>query len=277
MLTPIRARIIFAVVSGAASLAASAVHAETRLPLDQTFNLSVGAFLFETDTQMRVDGATSNRGTAIQFDDEFGFQDQTRVRIDGYWRFAQRHKARFMYFTSRSESRREIAREIRFRDTTFPIDALVTAELDADVIELAYEYSVLKRDSFEVAATIGIHALSISADLTATLSSTGQTLQRSEEAEGDGPLPVIGVRALWALSDHFYFDAQAQFFALEIDNYDGSLHDYKISFVWQPLQNFGIGVGYNDFVTRLDVADDRFDGRLEFEYGGALAFLTVAF
>lgn len=246
-------------------------------PIEQRFNLSLGVFLIGTDTTLRVDGAS--RGTEINLENDFGFQSQDRFRVDGYWRFAKRHKLRFLYFGSRSESSRTIADTIEFRGTTFPVDAVVHAEFDTNIAELAYEYAFVRRSNFELAGTVGLHNLNVSTRLTAQATSNvgagGADL--SSKAEGDGPLPVIGLRAIWALSDHFYFDAQAQFFALKFDNYDGNLQDYKVSFTWQPLRNVGVGVGYNNFATRLDVDQAQFDGRLKFSYDGALGFVTVAF
>jgi hypothetical protein len=79
------------------------------------------------------------------------------------------------------------------------------------------------------------------------------------------------------MGNNFYLDAQAQFFFLEIDNYDGSLQDYKLGVTWFPWNNVGIGIGYNEFVTRLDIEKDSFNGRLRVGYGGPLAYVTVGF
>jgi hypothetical protein len=137
----------------------------------------------------------------------------------------------------------------------------------------------MRRDSFELSASIGLHNLEVSSILTAGASSNlgAGGIDVSASAEADGPLPVIGLHGVWAFSDHFYLDAQAQFFTLELDEYDGSLQDYKVSFVWQPTKYVGVGLGYNDFVTRLRVDASRFTGRLRFGYGGPLAFITVGF
>lgn len=258
-------------------VAYQAVYAEPLWPLEQRFNLSLGAFLFDSDTRIRVDGSDNTLGTEIDFDRSFGFPDQDRFRVDGYWRLAQRHKLRFMYFGSRADSRRNISEQIRFRDVTFPIDAQVRAEFDTDVIELVYEYAFLRRDTFELAASAGLHNLRIEARVSAALASGQADLDRRAEAKGNGPLPVIGLHAVWAFSDGLYLDAQAQFFAIELDEYDGSLQDYKLNLVWMPGRHLGLGIGYNDFTTRLDVDGDDFMGRLKFAYGGPIAFVAVAF
>ena len=85
------------------------------------------------------------------------------------------------------------------------------------------------------------------------------------------------MHVFWDMGHHFYLDGLAQFFALEYDNYDGSLEDYKIGVTWFPTRNFGVGVAYNNFVTRLKVDDDRFQGKLKVEYTGPMAYVTVSF
>jgi hypothetical protein len=266
----------------ASALACHCVLAEPRWPLEQRFNISIGAFFLGTDTTLRVDGtAATGReiGTEFNLDDEFGFDDQNRLRIDGYWRFADRHKVRFMYFSSRSDATRNTDQDIEFRGETFPINAAVRAEFKSQVIELAYEYAFLRRDTWELAGTIGVHNLEVKAGLRAQLSSSAgaQQVERSAEAKGNGPLPVVGLHGLWAFGDHWYLDAQAQYFSVQFGDYDGSLQDYKLGIVWMPLKNFGVGVAYNDFTTRLDVDADDFHGRLRYGYDGPIGFITVAF
>jgi hypothetical protein len=39
----------------------------------------------------------------------------------------------------------------------------------------------------------------------------------------------------------------------------------------------GVGLGYNDFRFRLKLDKDRFDGRLGWDYGGAMAFVSITY
>ncbi len=248
-------------------------------PLDRKFEANLGIFFLDTDTTVRLDASNRDVGTEVNLEDDLGLDKQDRFRIDGYWRFLPRHKLRFLYFDSSSASERSIQKEIEFGGETFPFEANVRVDFDVTIMELAYEYSFLKRDNLELAGTIGLHNLSVKAGLSAAAASNVGFggIDREAKADGDGPLPVIGLRGVWALSDHFYFDAQAQFFALEFDEYDGSLQDYKLSFNWFPLKNLGVGVGYNQFTTKLDVDKTNFLGTLRLEYGGPLLFVTGAF
>jgi hypothetical protein len=92
------------------------------------------------------------------------------------------------------------------------------------------------------------------------------------------PLPVLGLRGLWRPARDFYVAAQVQYFYLKLDPYSGSLLDLKATAVWQASEHVGIGVGYNDFGFRFDIDDeDRFNGRLRWNYGGAMLFATLMF
>lgn len=252
-------------------------NADSLEPLNYTWHLDAGVFLVDTDTTVRVDGHDGTIGNEVDFKHDFGFKDSDRFRLDGYWRFFKRHKLRVMYFDNSSDAERTISRDIHFGDNVFPLNASVKASVDTQIIEVAYEYSLWRSDSFELAGTIGLHNLRVTMALSAAASSTGLGTDLRSTAEGNGPLPVIGMRFIWALNNQFYFDGLAQFFALKIDNYDGSLSDYKLDFVWKPIKNFGVGVGYNQFTTRLDVTSDKFNGKLKFDYGGPLLFVNVSF
>ena len=91
---------------------------------------------------------------------------------------------------------------------------------------------------------------------------------------------MLGLRWLWRLPANFYVNAQVQYFYIEFDPYSGGLSDLKASVVWQPTDHFGVGVGYNDFRFNFDIEDGGngdFDGSLEWDYGGAVAFVSFMF
>jgi hypothetical protein len=42
-------------------------------------------------------------------------------------------------------------------------------------------------------------------------------------------------------------------------------------------RNYGVGLGYDRFATRVDVSKNDFDGRLKTSYSGLQAYLTGTF
>lgn len=264
------------ILSGTTVLAAD----DTPSILTDQFQLSLGTFVLNSDTEVRFDGDTSI-GTPIDWENTFGGGDQTRFRVDGHWRFGDsgRHKARFMWFSSSRDGSKTIDDEIEFGGEVFPVDAKVDAEFSFDIYELSYEYAFLKREDYEVAGSIGVHYTSLSASLSAKAATSNGSLAADIEREGnvDAPLPVIGLRGLWALPHNFFVDAGAQFFALSIDEYDGNLQDYRVMVTWQPKKWLGIGLGYNQFSVDVDVDADKFNGSLDWTYSGPLLSYSAVF
>lgn len=249
-------------------------NAEAGDPLNDRFSFSLGGFLLNTDTELRVDGESS-QGTVINLENDFGFDNIDRFRIDGYWRFTPRQKLRVMYFDTKRTENSTIDREIVFQDETYAIDTDIRTTFKTTVAELAYEFAFLRGENYEVGASIGIHNLKFTLGLDVV--GNNVNLSESRTAEANGPLPMVGLSGTWRINDKFYVQALAQFFRINYDPYDGRLSDVGASFVWQATRHVGLGLGYNDFSTHVDVDDDRFRGQLKWSYGGARVFLTASF
>jgi hypothetical protein len=246
--------------------------------LTDPFRIALGTFIISSEPTVQLNGDTV-RGDRVDFDKVLGGGDATRVRLDADWRFgdSQRHKIRAIAFSMSRDRTKTIDEEIEWGGDTYPVNAQVTAEFKFTVIELAYEYAFLRRETYELGGTFGLHYTSIDAALEAKRTSTGETLEVSNEASVAAPLPVIGLRGLWKLPSDFYVDAQAQFFALSIDEYDGSIQDYRQMLTWQPKTWLGLGVGYNSFKIDVDVEKDNFDGSLDWTYNGPMIFYSASF
>lgn len=247
--------------------------------LTDPFRASLGTFILETDITVRLDGDT-DRGTPVDWDRTFGAGDATRFRIDGHWRFGERHRVRAMWFNNDTSNSRTFEEEIEWQDEVYPVNARVKGEFGIDVYQLAYDYSFLRRDNYEVYAGIGLHFTQVSAGLSARVGAEGGgEVERSIKGEGDVdlPLPVIALGGLWGLPHNFWIAGQAQLFALEIGDYDGTLQDLTIAVTWQPKPWLGIGLGYNYFAVDVDVDKDRFKGNLDWVYDGPMIFYNASF
>ena len=263
----------------AAALAAPAAWAEGSPDvLTDPFQLALGTYIVDTDTRVRLNGET-DVGDNVNWEDTFGGGDVTRFRIDGQWRFAARHKVRFMWFSNSRSKLATLEDEIYWGDETFPIGAKVRSQFDFDVYELAYEYSFLRRESYELSGSIGLHYTDLALAMSAKVSAAGGALERDIREAGSvgAPLPVIGLRGLWQVARNLWIDGQVQYFALSIDEYDGSLHDYKIMATWQPKKWLGLGIGYNEFGVDVDVDKQSFNGSLDWTYRGPMLQYSVVF
>jgi len=246
--------------------------------LDKPFSLSLGTYLLDTDTTLSLDASSDRTGTEFNWESVLGGGEVTRFRIDGTWRFAERHKLRGMWFDFSRKKRRAIDTEIDWGDEVFPIDTEVTGNNRFSILELAYEYAFMRRDDYELAVTAGLHYTQFKATLSATLPSGGSTTREaSDTAKLDVPLPVFGLRGLWNVTGDIWIDAGAQYFSLSYDDYDGSITDLRVSLLWQPKDWVGIGIGYNRFGVDVGLERDSFRGEFDWTYDGPLVFYNVSF
>jgi hypothetical protein len=246
--------------------------------LNDPFHFELSTFVMNSDIDVRLDGEFE-QGTEVDWDRTFGDEEATRFRLDGYWRFADRHKLRFLWFNYARSDKETSEQSIDWGGEVIPVDTEVKAESSFDVYELAYEYAFVRGDDFEVAANIGLHYTDISLTLAAKASTSGGSLDEDvkEEATLAAPLPVIGLRGTWALPYNFSIDASAQYFAVSIDEYDGSLQDYRVGVTWQPRKWLGVGLGYDRFTVDVDVEKDSFTGSLDWTYSGPMIYYSATF
>jgi hypothetical protein len=246
--------------------------------LEDSFVVSLGTFLLTTETKISIDGTAGNSGTVIDTKKDLGFKDADRFRLDAAWRFAPNHKVRAMGFSISQTNTQTLDRDITVGDTVYPVNIEITAKNSTTVYELAYEYSFLHRDNYEITASAGLHVVDFGFSIRGNGTVNGQTGQLSTEtASVTAPLPVFGLRGMWEIAPDWYVDAQAQYFALKVDNIDGSITDLRAGITYMISRHWGLGAGYNRFVTTVGVEKNAFDGELKWNYSGAQIFVTASF
>jgi hypothetical protein len=76
------------------------------------------------------------------------------------------------------------------------------------------------------------------------------------------PLPVIGVRGTWLLSQTFSIDASGQFFSLTYGDIDGNLQDYRVVLkLAADNAGCGLGIGYDHFAVNVERGQQQFQGQ----------------
>jgi len=255
--------------------------------LNARFNVSLGTFVVASNLNGSLRGTANTNNQNVDFDKEFGTDaDQTRWRVDVSWRITQRQHLRFMYFDNDIQRTRTIDQNLEWGDYTFLAGAQVTAEQKFRVYELSYEYAFLRRDNYEIVASAGIHfedlILKLSGNASLTVDTPAGPVEQpatftTKQSSVPAPLPVLGVRGDWAVSDHVYLDASAQVFKLSYQGIDGNWSDLRAGATWMFNQHFGVGVGYDRFATHIDVNKGSFNGRLNVGYQGALIYVKGGF
>ena len=267
--------------AGLAAPAAAQSGAEGLLNNSWVFNL--GGFVYETNLKANLNGQSS-QNPEVDFDKTFGkADDANRGRLDALWRITPAHHLRFMYFDNSQTRSSTLAEDVKWGDYTFLAGSSAEFRQEFNAYALAYEWAFMRSPTYEVAASIGINYMDMKFALSGTVNGIDPDgnpvngVSRSRSSDLPAPLPVIGLRTGWVVAPNWYIDAQVQWFQINIDEYDGRWTDARVGATWMFHRNFGVGLGYNWFGTRVDVVKDDFNGRLKLGYSGLQAYLTGTF
>lgn len=249
-------------------LLSSLATADTRL--DDRFSLSLGVFITDRDTDTRLDGTTT--GSDIDFEKELGLDSSDTVfRIDGYYRFNERHRLDFSVFDLSRVGSKQINRDLQWGDTFYSVNTTLNTDVDLQIYKAAYTYSFMRREKGYLGATAGLYI----ADMRASI--TEENLGQAEFGDITAPLPVIGLRGEYAFSDRWSFRASGEFFFVEYNNVDGSLVDLYAGVDYGMRDNLSIGLGINSVSIDVEATKSRFAGAIDWQYVGGLVFLKFDF
>jgi hypothetical protein len=238
---------------------------------DPTFSFSVGAFFTDRDSRTRLNG-TVGEGTDVDLENDLGLKrSDTVVRLDGYWRFADKHRVDFSVFDMSRSATKNIEKEISWQDTVFLIDTQLKASIDLSIYKASYTWMFLKRDRSFLGATVGLYV----ADVGTRLSATAQNI--SESGGVTAPLPVAGLRGEYKLSDRWSVRGSAEIFVVEYDEYSGSLSDVFVGLDFSATERMAVGVGFNAVNLDVGVSKANFEGNFDWQYDGAMAYLKFDF
>ena len=235
---------------------------------DEKFSLSLGAFIADSDSVTRLDvSGEARRGTPVDFETDLGLDASDSVfRIDGYYRFNDRHRIDFSAFDLSRSATTQIKKEIDWQGTIFPISANVDSDFDLNIYKLAYTYSIILREKGYVGLTAGLYTADIGTRLSAA------DIANREGGDVTAPLPVVGVRGEYQFAEKWSFRASGEFFSLEYQDFDGSLTDFYAGVDYQLFEHVGIGLGLNSVRIDMEVENNDWNGDLDWKYEGVLLF-----
>ena len=245
------------------------------------WKINVGTMLVTNfETEMQLTPRNLPISAKINTKDQLNMKNDTNVfRIDGYYRFTDKHSIDFSYFSVKSSGYTSSNKDIEFNDKFISAGASITSKFDMDVYKVNYGYSFYHSDEVELALTAGLHITTISLGLEATGTIDGVAAESTASSAGiTVPLPVFGFKGEYTIIDKTLFiNYKTEYFFLEYDTFRGNLHSSSISLEYRFLENIGAGIGYNNNLIYLQVDDG--DKKLEVQnaLSGAMLYLTYIY
>ena len=248
-----RRRSFFPVLLAAApafSLASIAAHAQDQEA--DRFTLRVGAMSASADSTLSAETTFMDERYRFSENVDFG-SDEWVPRIDGVFRFGDRHRLVFDYFNYDKKRRETLGEDISFDDVTIPAGSFARAELDFQLASLLYDYAVVENEDFSLGLQVGAEWAKAEASL---LAEAGDE-RWSDRASEDGYAPVVGVRFTARPGDRWLLNLQGQYLDAgwgDFGDYDGSISRINAVAEYRFTDNFGLFGGYEWY--RLDVRRD---------------------
>lgn len=263
-----RTRLLFAPAIVSLFLAPAAALAQDYWLIDD-FAIEASARSNDLDTTIRVDGPLG-LGTAVDLEEGLGLDEgEDNVGVTLEWRLGHRHLLGAGWASYQRDTTRTISQEIRIRDTVFPVNVDVRTEFDIETLTVSYHYFLVLHD--RVAFGIGGGLRNYDFRIAAAVNQLGL----AESADVSGPLPFVSVDWRYGLSPRWRLRANAGYFDIEIDQYNGSQVLAGLALEFKALEHLGFGVAGDIGQLDVDVDANRWDGAIDSDIVGLRAFARV--
>lgn len=260
----------------APSLAADSASSDN--PFDRgtsdRWSIGLGVFVMRFDTSAELDSERLGTGTSIDFEDDTDLtKNQTDVRLDGYWRFARKHRLEFGGVIISRDNTRTLDKEIQYGDTIYDVNAEVKTKLYSDYLKLTYKYSFVRNERVDFGFSAGLSTFFTGVELEGEghVDGGSNVSGATEKKSVIAPVPVVGLHCEVRMVDQFYFRGSGEIFKISSSGYGFSLTDLRGDFIWYPWKHFGFGAGYNR--VKIEVTNDN-ENAFQFQYAfsGALVY-----
>ena len=233
------------------------------------FMIRLGAYYVDrANTGFTVLSSTTVAGVGISFGKDLGGDTTDSVaRIDGYYRFNDRHRLEFGSFTVDRDG--EKVNILIIGDEM--LMGTITSNIKYTITKVGYAYSFY-------------HSPQVELSLAAGLNITDYDISYSDSfGSGDAhgvtvPLPLFGLHMTYAISPKWSVRYLSEAFFIDIeDTLKGTLLNSELSIEYKAFKNFAIGAGTTRVSTDFEIDDDDWQGSFNDSHRGYLVYGALYF
>lgn len=242
------------------------------------FTLRLGAMQAEAESQFK--GTVDFAGDTYRYTgDRLDLGDETVPRVEGIFRFFDRHRLLFNYFKYDKDKRHTLGEDVALGDVSIPAGSFAKTKTEFDLASLVYDYSVIETPTTSLGLQIGAEWARLKARVYAE-TADGINSYEGRESES-GYAPVVGLRFSANTVDRKWgFTVQGQYLDADwgdFKDYSGDITRANALVEYRFTPHFGLYAGYDWF--KLDVNRHYGDGTvgLDQRFKGPIAGVTLAF
>jgi hypothetical protein len=232
----------------------------------------LGAFITNRNTNARVDPSNGGSGSDVDLENDLGLDSSTSVgRFGGYFWLSHRQRLDVSYFDLSRTASRKLDKTINWGDQTFQINTTLTTDNRLTIAKVDYTFSFLNKDRGYLGVTGGLYVMDTKFSL------SEPTLGKFETSSLTAPLPVIGLRGEYAISEHWNLRGATQWFGITTNDVSGHLTDTYVGVDYGFGKRMFVGLAYDTVKLTVDTTKTNLSGRLDWGYDGWLAYFKVDF
>jgi hypothetical protein len=248
--------------------------------LDDHYWLEASIYDPDVDTSVRLSSKTTQTiGTEIDFESDLDL-DRNKVlpAFFGGARIGSGFSIAAEYYALHRKGGVTLARDITFKDVTYPASASLDSAFDTDIYRLVVGYELIHRRTYELGIALGVHATKVKVEMSGqgSIGGASATLQSRDE-DLLAPLPTIGVFGAAQLMPRLTLNGRVDYLSLKIDQYKGRLVNAQASASYEIFDHVSLGIAYRYVDYRVDVDRERVEGRFTYRFSGPSAFLRLGF
>jgi len=179
--------------------------------------LYLGAFVINANSDLELGVDVSNVNVKIDGEDVLGLEENFTVfRADAFWRITRRNRVDFTFYQMNRDGKGVSI----FDGPDFPLGEEIETDFDMTILRGSYAWSFFKNAHFDLGIAAGLYGMDIDFKMK---SEAGGGVQ---ETDFTVPLPVIGLRGNFALTDKWFIRQSFDYFYVNIGDYEGQLIDF---------------------------------------------------
>jgi hypothetical protein len=260
--------------------------AKKEKPLErENIYIQIGAFVIgNTNTLMGAEN--SGLGAYLDTNQLLDMESSVTVaRLDGYWRFTPNQRLEFAYYNINRTGTKILDQNIEWNGEVFAIGSNVNSDLKTTTYKLNYSWSFYRNEKVDLGIGAGLHVTQIDASLDGT-AYTNPSDPNDPATEYVGaqtvkvlaPLPVVGFRISYNITDRLRIRGSTDIFALKFDGNKGNFRDTSLGLDWRFSKHVGVGGSIiSDNLYLEATADNDTTLKIKNDVLGAEAFISFYF
>lgn len=245
--------------------------------MNDKFTIRLGGFSQNgIDSTIRINSNVLGLGAIIDLENSLNVDSEsTTLRLDGWYRFGNRHRFEFTWYSIDRTGRATINEELQIGDTVFPVGAVLDSSWEFDIYKAGWAWSFINVQKFEFFLGAGLNIRRANLKFAETGLGAGSTQQF--DGSGTIPLPTFTFGGIYYITKKLSAQFRLEGFALEFGDYKGRLQDNYITLDYGITDHFGIGGGLNFYNLDIEITDTELRGELESDYVGLLLYVKGFF